>query len=586
MLNPGVEPQTEAVWRQANNYNIPRIIFINKMDKIGANFLYSIKTIYKQLQGNAHPIQLPIGSESQFIGIIDIIEKKAYYYNNDLNEMTKEKNIPSNMIKLVEKYRISLIEAIANFDDNLMTKYLYNPNNITTKEIKIAIRKCTILGSFFPVLCGSAYKNIGIKLMLDSIIDYLPSPIDIPPIKGTTFKGEIIQRIASDEEPFSALAFKIMSDPFVGKLTFFRVYSGWLKKGNLVLNSTKNKNERVGRLLQMHANNREEINEVHAGDIAAAVGLKITTTGDTLCDTKNEVILESMIFPEPVINLALEPKTKHDQEKINLALFKLTEEDPTFKSWIDKESGQIIISGMGELHLDIIVDRLKREFQINTNIGLPQISYRETFKQSANIEGKYIKQSGGRGQYGHVWIKFEPNKEKGFKFINAIVGGKIPKEFIGSVKKGLEESMLNGKLAGYPMIDIKATLYDGSYHDVDSSQIAYELAASLALKQAAKICNSIILEPIMSVEIIVPEEYGGDIMGNLSSRRGKIIGNVQKGNTQIIKAKVPLSQMFQYTTDLRSFTKGRGTYTMLFSHYQETPEIIKEKIIKKFEKNK
>lgn len=421
--------------------------------------------------------------------------------------------------------------------------------------------------------------------MLDGVIDYLPSPLDILSIKGVLEDGTEVERHADDSEPFSALAFKIMTDPFVGKLTFFRVYSGVLKKGSSVLNSTKDKTERIGRLLKMHANNREEIEAVYAGDIAAAVGLKLTTTGDTLCDEKNEVILESMVFPEPVINLALEPKTKADQEKMSLALQKLAEEDPTFRTWTDEETGQTIIAGMGELHLDILVDRMKREFKVETNVGAPQVSYRETFKDSAEVEGKYIKQSGGRGQYGHVWIKFEQNHDKGFEFVDAIVGGKIPKEFIDSVKKGLEESMQTGKLAGYPMIDIKATLYDGSYHDVDSSQMAYEFAASLALKEAAKKCKPVILEPIMTVEVIVPEEYYGDVMGNLSSRRGQIEGNDQRGNAQVVKAKVPLSEMFGYATDLRSFTQGRGTYTMLFSHYQESPKLITEEIIKKAEKS-
>ncbi|AXF96108.1 elongation factor G [Spiroplasma phoeniceum] len=576
----GVEPQTEMVWRQATTYGVPRIVFVNKMDKIGADFLYSVKTIHDRLQANAHPVQIPIGAEDQFTGIIDIVERKAHHYDGAANEEAKEIPIPDDLKDLVEEYRMKLIEAAVNFDEDLMMKYL-DGNDISIPEIKSAIRTATLTGDFFPVFCGSAFKNKGVKLMLDGVIDYLPSPLDIPSIKGVLEDGTEVERHADDSEPFSALAFKIMTDPFVGKLTFFRVYSGVLKKGSSVLNSTKDKTERIGRLLKMHANNREEIEAVYAGDIAAAVGLKLTTTGDTLCDEKNEVILESMVFPEPVINLALEPKTKADQEKMSLALQKLAEEDPTFRTWTDEETGQTIIAGMGELHLDILVDRMKREFKVETNVGAPQVSYRETFKDSAEVEGKYIKQSGGRGQYGHVWIKFEPNHDKGFEFVDAIVGGKIPKEFIGSVKKGLEESMQTGKLAGYPMIDIKATLYDGSYHDVDSSQMAYEFAASLALKEAAKKCKPVILEPIMAVEVTVPEEYYGDVMGNLSSRRGQIEGNDQRGNAQVVKAKVPLSEMFGYATDLRSFTQGRGTYTMLFSHYQEAPKSITEEIIKK-----
>ncbi|WP_342256780.1 elongation factor G [Spiroplasma endosymbiont of Poecilobothrus nobilitatus] len=576
----GVEPQTETVWRQATTYGVPRIVFVNKMDKIGADFLYSVKTIHDRLQANAHPVQIPIGAEDQFTGIIDIVERKAYHYDGAANEEAKEIPIPDDLKDLVEEYQMKLIEAAVNFDEELMLKYL-DGNDISIPEIKSAIRTATLTGDFFPVFCGSAFKNKGVKLMLDGVIDYLPSPLDIPSIKGVIEDGTEVERHADDSEPFSALAFKIMTDPFVGKLTFFRVYSGVLKKGSSVLNSTKDKTERIGRLLKMHANNREEIEAVYAGDIAAAVGLKLTTTGDTLCDEKNEVILESMVFPEPVINLALEPKTKADQEKMSLALQKLAEEDPTFWTWTDEETGQTIIAGMGELHLDILVDRMKREFKVETNVGAPQVSYRETFKDSAEVEGKYIKQSGGRGQYGHVWIKFEPNHDKGFEFVDAIVGGKISKEFIGSVKKGLEESMQTGKLAGYPMIDIKATLYDGSYHDVDSSQMAYEFAASLALKEAAKKCKPVILEPIMAVEVTVPEEYYGDVMGNLSSRRGQIEGNDQRGNAQVVKAKVPLSEMFGYATGLRSFTQGRGTYTMLFTHYQEAPKSITEEIIKK-----
>ncbi|WP_381414808.1 elongation factor G [Spiroplasma endosymbiont of Anurida maritima] len=579
----GVEPQTETVWRQATTYNVPRIVFVNKMDKIGADFLYSVKTIHDRLQANAYPIQLPIGAEDQFSGIIDLIERKAYHFDGKADEVAKEIDIPADMVDLVEEQRGNLVEAVVNFDEELMMKYL-DGNELSIEEIKSVIRKATISGDFFPVICGSAFKNKGVKLMLDAVVEYLPSPLDIPAIKGVLTTGEEAERHPDDSEPFSALSFKIMTDPFVGKLTFFRVYSGVLKKGTTVMNATKGKTERIGRILKMHANTREEVDEVYAGDIAAAVGLKLTTTGDTICDTKNEIVLESMVFPEPVINLALEPKTKADQEKMSIALQKLAEEDPTFRTFTDDETGQTIIAGMGELHLEIIVDRMRREFKVDTSVGAPQVSYRETFRGTVEkIEGKYIKQSGGRGQYGHVVMKFEPNPNEGFEFVDKITQGRIPKEYIGSVKAGLEDSLKNGKLAGYPMIDIKATLLDGSYHDVDSNQNAYEIAASLALRDAAKTAASkcAILEPIMSVEVIVPEEYYGDVMGNLSSRRGQIEGNEQRGNAQVVKSKVPLSEMFGYATDLRSFTQGRGTYSMTFSHYQDAPKSVTDEIIKK-----
>ncbi|WP_338981841.1 elongation factor G [Spiroplasma endosymbiont of Eupeodes luniger] len=575
----GVEPQTETVWRQANTYKVPRIVFINKMDKIGADFLYSINTIYDRLQGNAHPIQLPIGSEDNFDGIIDLIEMKAYHYNqNDANETVEEIQIPNELQELVKEKRSSLIETLAKLDDELAMQYLEG-EAIGVEQIKRAIRNATLTAEFFPVVCGSAFKNKGVKLLLDAVVDYLPSPLDIPAIKGVLRNGEEAERKASDDEPFAALAFKIMTDPYVGKLTFFRVYSGVLNSGSYILNATKDKQQRIGRLLKMHANNREEIQEVYAGDIAAAVGLKDTTTGDTLCDEKHAIVLESMIFPEPVISLALEPKTKADQDKMSLALSKLAEEDPTFKTWTDNETGQTIVAGMGELHLDIIVDRMKREFKVEVNVGNPQVSYRETIKASSDCEGKYIKQSGGRGQYGHVWIKFEPNPDKGFEFIDKIVGGRVPREYIGSVKAGLEASLSGGVLAGYPLINIKATLFDGSYHDVDSSEMAFKIAASMSLKEIKKHSQPVLLEPIMTVEVVAPEAYYGDVIGNLSSRRGQIEGSEQRGNIQVIKAKVPLAEMFGYATDLRTFTQGRASYTMQFSNYQETPKSVSEKIV-------
>ncbi|NSL52595.1 elongation factor G [Calidifontibacillus erzurumensis] len=578
----GVEPQTETVWRQATTYGVPRIVFVNKMDKIGADFLYSVKTLHDRLGANAHPVQLPIGAEDQFEGIIDLIEMNATFYGNDLGTDIQVKEIPEELKGMAEEYRGKLIEAVAELDEELMMKYLEG-EEISNDELKAAIRKATINVEFYPVLCGSAFKNKGVQKMLDAVLDYLPSPVDIPAIKGTLpDTEEETTREASDDAPFSALAFKIMTDPYVGKLTFFRVYSGILNAGSYVLNSTKGKRERIGRILQMHANHREEIPAVYAGDIAAAVGLKDTTTGDTLCDDKNPVILESMVFPEPVISLSVEPKTKADQDKMGLALQKLAEEDPTFRTETNPETGQTIISGMGELHLDIIVDRLRREFKVEANVGAPQVSYRETFRQAAECEGKFVRQSGGRGQYGHVWIKFEPNEEgKGFEFVNAIVGGVVPKDYIPAIQAGLEDAMKNGVLAGYPIIDVKATLFDGSYHDVDSSEMAFKVAASMALKAAKNKCNPVLLEPVMKVEVVVPEEYMGDIMGDITSRRGRVEGMEARGNAQVVRAMVPLAEMFGYATALRSNTQGRGTYTMHFDHYEEVPKSIADEIIKK-----
>ena len=578
----GVEPQTETVWRQATTYGVPRIVFVNKMDKIGADFLYSVSTLHDRLQANAHPIQLPIGAEDQFRGIIDLVEMTATFYNNDLGTDIVKGEIPEEYRGQAEEYRGKLIEALADIDEDLMMKYLEG-EEITVEEIKAAIRKATVNVQFYPVLCGSAFKNKGVQLMLDAVVDYLPAPTDIPAIKGTNpDTDEELVRHASDDEPFAALAFKVMTDPYVGRLTFFRVYSGKLESGSYVLNSTKGKRERIGRILQMHANHRQEISTVYAGDIAAAVGLKETTTGDTLCDEKAKVILESMVFPEPVISVAIEPKTKADQDKMATALQKLQEEDPTFRAHTDQETGQTIIEGMGELHLDVIVDRMRREFKVEANVGAPQVAYRETFRKTAQAEGKFVRQSGGRGQYGHVWIEFSPNEEgKGFEFENAIVGGVVPREYVPAVQAGLEDAMKNGVLAGYPLVDIKAKLYDGSYHDVDSSEMAFKIAASLALKNAAKKCDPVLLEPIMKVEVIIPEEYLGDIMGDITSRRGRVEGMEARGNAQVVKAMVPLAEMFGYATSLRSNTQGRGVFSMQFDHYEEVPKNIAEEIIKK-----
>lgn len=578
----GVEPQTETVWRQATTYGVPRIVFVNKMDKIGADFLYSVGTIHDRLQANAHPIQLPIGAEDEFEGIIDLVEMVAYFYEDDLGTRSEAKEIPAEYKDKADEYRQRLVEAVAELDEELMMKYLEG-EELTTEELKATIRKGTCDVNFYPVICGSAFKNKGVQLMLDAVIDYLPAPTDVPSIKGTIpDTEEEVTREPGDDNPFAALAFKVMTDPYVGKLTFFRVYSGTLNSGSYVINSTKGKRERVGRILQMHANSREEIPVVYSGDIAAAVGLKDTTTGDTLCDDKNQVILESMDFPEPVIQLSVEPKSKADQDKMTTALQKLQEEDPTFRAHTDQETGQTIIAGMGELHLDILVDRMRREFKVEANVGAPQVAYRETFRGSAKVEGKFARQSGGRGQFGHVWIEFEPNEEgKGFEFENKIVGGVVPREYVPAVQAGLEDSMKNGVLAGYQLIDVKAALVDGSYHDVDSSEMAFKVAASLALKNAVSKCNPVILEPVMRVEVVTPEEYMGDIMGGITSRRGRVEGMEARGNAQVVRAMVPLSEMFGYATSLRSNTQGRGVFTMHFDHYEEVPKSISEEIIKK-----
>ncbi|WP_312473851.1 elongation factor G [Neobacillus sp.] len=579
----GVEPQTETVWRQATTYGVPRVVFVNKMDKIGADFLYSVGTLHDRLQANAHPIQLPIGAEDQFSAIIDLVEMNAVFYSNDLGTDIEVREIPEEYKAQAEEYREKLVEAVAELDEELMEKYL-GGEEITKEELKSAIRKGTVNVEFYPVICGSAFKNKGVQLMLDAVIDYLPSPLDVPAIKGHVpdSEDEIIEKHSSDEEPFAALAFKVMTDPYVGKLTFFRVYSGTLESGSYVQNSTKGKRERVGRILQMHANSRKEISKVFAGDIAAAVGLKDTTTGDTLCDDKNLVILESMQFPEPVIQLSVEPKSKADQDKMTTALQKLQEEDPTFRAHTDQETGQVIIAGMGELHLDILVDRMRREFKVEANVGAPQVAYRETFRSSAQVEGKFARQSGGRGQYGHVWIEFSPNDEgKGFEFVNGIVGGVVPREYIPAVQAGLEDSLDRGVLAGYPLVDIKARLFDGSYHDVDSSEMAFKIAASMALKNAASKCSPVILEPMMRVEVTIPEEYLGDIMGQITSRRGRVEGMDARGNAQVVRSMVPLSEMFGYATSLRSSTQGRGVFSMHFDHYEEVPKSISEEIIKK-----
>ena len=578
----GVEPQTETVWRQATDYRVPRVVFCNKMDKIGADFLYSVSTLHDRLQANAHPIQLPIGAEDDFTGIIDLVKMKAEIYTNDLGTEIQETDIPEEYVELAEEWREKLIEAVADTDEELMMKFLEG-EEITEEELKAGIRQATLTVDFFPVLCGSAFKNKGVQLMLDAVIDYLPSPLDVPAIKGINPKtDEETDRPADDEAPFASLAFKVMTDPFVGRLTFFRVYSGILNSGSYVLNASKGKRERIGRILQMHANTRAEIQTVYSGDIAAAVGLKDTTTGDTLCDEKSPVILESIEFPEPVIEVAVEPKSKADQDKMGVALQKLAEEDPSFRVETNAETGETVIAGMGELHLDVLVDRMRREFKVEANVGAPQVSYRETFRAATQAEGKFVRQSGGKGQYGHVWVEFTPNEEgKGFEFENAIVGGVVPREYIPAVEKGLEDSMANGVLAGYPLVDIKAKLYDGSYHDVDSSETAFRVAASMALRAAAKKANPVILEPMMKVVITVPEDYLGDVMGHVTARRGRVEGMEAHGNSQIVNAIVPLAEMFGYATTLRSSTQGRGTFMMTFDHYEDVPKSVQEEIIKK-----
>ena len=576
----GVEPQTETVWRQATTYGVPRIVFCNKMDATGADFIMSLESLEKRLGVHGVALQLPIGAEDTFEGIIDLIKMKAVYFEGTKGENVIYKDIPEEYLDQANEYHAKMLDAAASYDDDLMMKVL-EEEEPTEEEVKAAIRKGVLAVELFPVLCGSAYKDKGVQPMLDAVIDFLPAPTDIPSIKGIDEDGNEIEKHASDEEPFAALAFKIMADPFVGRLTFFRVYSGTVDSGSYVLNSTKDKKERLGRILQMHANKRNEIQTVYAGDIAAAVGFKNTTTGDTICDEKNFVILEKMEFPEPVIELAIEPKTKQDQDKLGVGLSKLAEEDPTFRTFTNPETGDTVIAGMGELHLDVIVDRLRREYKVEANVGAPQVAYRETIKTAAECEGKYVKQSGGRGQYGHVWIKFEPNEGKGFEFVDAIVGGSVPREYINSVKVGLEDALATGMIAGYPVLDVKATLFDGSYHDVDSSEMAYKVAASMALKAAGKKCDPVILEPIIAVEVTAPAEYLGSVMGDVSSRRGMIEGQEERGNAVTVQASIPLSEMFGYATDLRSFTQGRGNYTMIFDRYEPVPKSIREEIVKK-----
>ena len=576
----GVETQTEQVWRQADEYKVPRMIFANKMDKTGADFVMSLDSIKDRLSEHSAPIEWPIGDGDTFNGVIDLVTMKAYHYDGEQHENATEIDIPEELKGIAEEKRNELIETVAMFDDALMEDYLEG-KELSVEQIKAAIRKGVLNVEFFPVLCGTALGNMGVKLALDAVIDYLPAPTDIPPVKGVDMKDNPIERKASDSEPFSALAFKVMNDPFVGNLTFFRVYSGVLKSGSYVMNSTNGEKERIGRILQMHANQRQEISEVYAGEIAAAVGLKDTTTGDTLCAENSQVILEKMVFPEPVIELAIEPKSKADQEKMGLALQKLAKEDPSFRASTDHETGQTIIAGMGELHLDVLVDRMRREFGVEANVGKPQVAYRETLTTSAECEGKYIKQSGGRGQYGHVWVRFEPNKDKGYEFVDEIVGGVVPREYIPVVDKGLQEALAGGVLAGYPMVDVKCTLFDGSYHDVDSSEMAFKIAASMALKEAKNKCNPTILEPIMKVDVVVPEEFLGTVMGDLTSRRGKPLGNESRGKNLCISAMVPLAEMFGYMTDLRSNTQGRGTYQMFFDHYEPVPKNIEMEIIKR-----
>ncbi len=578
----GVEPQSETVWRQANNYNIPRLVFINKMDRIGADFFKSIESIKDRLQAKPIAIQLPVGSEDKFKGVIDLVKMKAIIWNSeDLGASYEETDIPDELKAQAEEYHQQLLEAVAELDDEVMEKYL-DGQEISKSEVVKLIRKGTVEVEFFPVVCGTAFKNKGVQTLLDAVIDYLPAPIDVPPIKGELPDSSEGTRKSSDEEVFSALAFKIMSDPYVGKLTFFRVYSGVLKSGSYIYNSTKDKKERIGRILQMHANRREEVAEVCAGDIAAAVGLKGTTTGDTLCDLDHPIILESMVFPDPVISVAVEPKTREDQEKLSVALQRLSDEDPTFRVRTDEETGQTIISGMGELHLEIIVDRMFREFNVAASVGKPQVAYRETIRKKDKVEGKYIKQSGGRGQYGHVLLELEPQEPgKGFIFENKVVGGRVPKEYIPAVEKGVVEAMETGIMAGYPMVDMKVTIYDGSYHDVDSNEMAFKVAGSMALKEGARKCNPTLLEPVMSLQVVTPENYMGDVIGDISSRRGKVIGIEDRSGAKVINGQVPLSEMFGYATDLRSKTQGRANYTMQYSHYEQVPKGISDEITAK-----
>ena len=576
----GVEPQTETVWRQATDYNVPRIVFVNKMDKIGADFEYSISTIHDRLGAQAAAVQWPIGAEDQFKGQIDLIEMKAYLYDGGADENFTEIEIPAELADIAQEKRELLIDTLAQFDDELAMLYLEG-EEIPAEMIKEVIRKSTLAVQFFPVFCGSAFKNMGVKRMLNGVIDYLPCPLDIADTKGVDSNGEEVAVESRDDAPFAALAFKVVSDPFIGRLTYFRVYQGHIESGSYVRNTTKGAKERLGRIMQMHANHREEIKEVYAGDIAAAVGFKSTTTGDTLAEEKYDIILEQMVFPEPVISVAVEPKTRADQEKMSNALMKLAEEDPTFRTYTDSETGQTFIAGMGELHLDIIVDRMKREFNVVANVGAPQVSYRETITVAADCEGKFVRQSGGRGQYGHVWVKFEPNPEKGYEFVDKIVGGTVPREYIPVVDKGLQDALPNGILAGYPMIDIKATLFDGSYHEVDSSEMAFKIAASMALKAAKDKCKPALLEPIMEVDVTVPEEYVGNVIGDLTSRRGRLDSQEKRGNGMKIRAYVPLAEMFGYATALRSNSQGRGNFVMQTHHYEATPKSIQEEIVKR-----
>ena len=580
----GVEPQSETVWRQADKYQVPRMAFVNKMDIMGADFFNAVSMMKERLNANAVPIQLPIGKEENFVGIIDLMKMKAFIYKDNLGNDMSEEEIPGDMKELAEEYRMAMVEAIAETDEELMMSYLEG-EELSEEQLKTALRKAVISVQIIPVLCGTAYRNKGVQRLLDAVISYLPSPIDIPPIKGVIpgkDEEEEVERHSSDEEPFSALAFKIMSDPYVGKLAFFRVYSGTMNSGSYVLNSTKGKKERIGRILQMHANHRAELDKVYSGDIAAAVGLKITTTGDTLCDEQHPVILESMVFPEPVISVAVEPKTKAGQEKMGIALTKLAEEDPTFRTYADAETGQTIISGMGELHLEIIVDRLLREFKVEANVGEPQVAYKETIQNAVDTEGKFVRQSGGRGQYGHCKVKFEPmdaNADKVYEFENKVVGGAIPKEYIQPVDNGIREAMQSGILGGYPVLGVKAILYDGSYHEVDSSEMAFKIAGSMAFKEAMRKGNPVLLEPIEKVAVTVPEDYMGDVIGDINSRRGRIEGMEPRNGVQVINAYVPLAEMFGYATDLRSKTQGRGTYSMEFHHYEAVPKSIQEKVV-------
>ena len=576
----GVEPQTETVWRQGSKYGVPRIVFVNKLDAIGADYEMSVRSLRERLGANAEAVQYPIGIESSLKGWIDVITQKAYVYASDVNEEPHEVPVPDEYKDKLVELRQKLFEALSNFDEEILMMVLEGQEP-DEEQTKTAIRKAVLTGEFHPVFCGSAYKNKNVQPLLDGVIDYLPSPLDIAHAKGTDDRGNEITCEPDDNAPLACLAFKIATDPFIGRLAYVRVYSGTLKSGSYVYNSTKGVKERIGRVVLMHSNHRQEVPELHAGDIGAVVGLKSTITGDTLCDVGNTIVLEKMEFPAPVIEEAVEPKTKADQEKMNIALQKLAEEDPTFRVRTNPETGQTLIAGVGELHLDIIVDRMKREFNVQVNVGAPQVEYRETIKGMGECEGKYVRQSGGRGQYGHVWIRFEPNEGKGFEFVDAIVGGTVPKEYIKPTEEGLKDALNRGMIAGFPVIDIKATLYDGSYHDVDSSEAAYKIAASMALKEAAKKCQPVILEPIMKIEVTVPEQYYGDVLGDISRRRGQMTGESQRANAKIIEAEVPLSEMFGYVTDLRSMTQGRGNYVMQFDHYGETPRYVQEEILKK-----